>query len=208
MRCGCGIPEFTVLGTPEDWRSMLPRLREFGDYGLKHWAEVLEPVITKIAETAEGNVDTDFWRSFFRYQSGSGPAELTGWIVTLFPYIKVDWTSGTLGPNQYLPSWHEHFNTADNRTSPWLKMEDIQGPGINALPGSLASAPVRCLDGTTGEKVDLRFIAGMFGVNQDANTGALSPAFGWAVVRDVPGVGVARSHKRHRELFYDEEDLN
>jgi hypothetical protein len=32
-RAGCGIPEITLLGTPEDWRSMIPRVKHLSEFG-------------------------------------------------------------------------------------------------------------------------------------------------------------------------------
>ena len=186
MRAGCGIPEFTVLGTEADWQSIRSRIALLKDYDLGWWVEVLDPVLGKIAEAAAGHADTAFWRSFFRYQSGSGPAELTGWIVTLFPYLEDPRRRGTLVRNTWLASWHERFRIADSRGNARLDWGDVQGPGIGLVPGSLASAPVRFVDVRDNSAVDLRFVAGMFGVDQDATTGSLAPAFGWAVVHDVP----------------------
>ncbi|MGJ7609523.1 MULTISPECIES: DUF4419 domain-containing protein [unclassified Variovorax] len=186
LRFGCGIPEIRLLGTPQDWASMIPRLKRLAAYGLETWGETLCAVIEKMERAAAGEVDADFWRSFFRDESGSGPAELTGWIVTLFPYLIVNWQTGELGPNEYLGSWKARFDAANARTS-GLRMDvAAQGPGIGAVPQALASAPVRCVDMRTGLEQELRLVAGMFGVAQDSATGALSPAFGWAVVYDMP----------------------
>jgi hypothetical protein len=88
MMAGCGIPQVTLLGTPDDWRSMRRRASMLSEFELTWWTDALLPVLDQIVETAEGQVDQGFWRSFFRYQSGSGPAELTGWILTLFPYLE------------------------------------------------------------------------------------------------------------------------
>ncbi|WP_425516396.1 DUF4419 domain-containing protein [Rhizobium leucaenae] len=80
----CGIPQIILHGTVEDWNSMIPRLRQMAQYGLEEWCATLGPVLGKIADTAAGNMDREFWLSFFRYLAGSGPAELRGWIVTRF----------------------------------------------------------------------------------------------------------------------------
>lgn len=185
MRIGCGIPQITLMGTSEDWNSMIERTRAFTDYGLEEWVAALHPVLGKIAATAAGDVDTEFWRSFFRYESGSGPAELTGWILTLFPYVLTDWSIGKFGPNPYLSQWRARFEAADSRG--FLRIGDPpQGPGIGVLPGSLASAPLICQVEGVDTPVPLLFVAGQFGVDQDHVSGALSPAFGWAVVHDVP----------------------
>lgn len=67
-----------------------------------------------------------------------------------------------------------------------MDFDDVQGPGIRAIPQSLVSAPVRCVDQITNDQHDLRFVAGMFGVEQHARTHALSASFGWAIVYDSP----------------------
>ncbi|HET9954677.1 MAG TPA: DUF4419 domain-containing protein [Polyangiaceae bacterium] len=183
MLAGCGIPEITVLGTPEDWRSMIPRVKHLSEYGLNTWCDSLVPVLEKIADTAAGKVDREFWLSFFRYQSGSGPAELTGWILTLFPYLVTDWQTKALGPNPYLSTWKARFDHAMNRTG-YIRFDDVQGPSIALFPEGLVSAPVHYVDRSRDRDYDLRFVAGMFGVEQDVETRALSASFGWAVVYD------------------------
>lgn len=185
MRCGCGIPEITLLGSVADWESMLPRVREMAGYGLENWCDALLPILERIAKTAAGEIDPTFWRSFFRYQSGSMGSELTGWMLTLFPYLIVDWRSKALGPNEYLNDWKEAFEHAYNRTG-WLQHDDVKGPSIESIPQSLASSPVKYLDASTEKAHPLRFVAGMFGVAQDTKTRALAASFGWAIVYDDP----------------------
>jgi hypothetical protein len=185
MLIGCGIPQITLRGTPEDWAAMIPRVAHLSEYGLGHWTRELLPVLDQLVATAAGDINAEFWRSFFRYQSGSGPAELTGWISTLYPYLHAD--EQTLAPNPYLDGWHARYTRASKRTD-W-RWNDMDGPSIGALPSGMASAPVHCVDQRTGETVELRFVAGMFGVDQDTSTGALSPCFGWAVVYDGEPTG-------------------
>lgn len=185
MRIGCGIPQITLMGTPQDWHSMIERTRAFADYGLGEWIAALHPVLRKIADTSAGHIDIEFWHSFFRYESGSGPAELTGWILTLFPYLLTHRSEGALEPNPYLPQWLARFEAAQSRGH--LRFHDApEGPGIQSLPGSMASAPLICQTEGVESPVKLLFVAGQFGVNQDPASGALSPAFGWSVVHDVP----------------------
>lgn len=205
MRVGCGIPEITLLGTPGDWRAIRRQLGLLAGYGLESWGAVLGPIVDKIAATAAGEIDTPFWRSFFRYESGSGPAELTGWIVTLFPYLVVDAECGTLGPNRFLPSWREHFDATQARDGGLRSTDALQGPHIASIPGGLASAPVRLVEDGSDARRDLLFVAGMFGVAQDAGTGALSAAFGWAVVHDIdPPSAPAQALATPREDHVDE----
>jgi hypothetical protein len=178
MLAGCGIPQITLVGTPDDWRSVRRRASMLSEFDLAWWTCSLLPVLDEIVETAEGRIDQGFWRSFFRYQSGSGPSELTGWIMTLFPYLE-----GDRAPvrNPYLAEWERAFGVASSRTS-WRQFEP-EGPALGALPPSIASAPVKFVDVRDGSEHALRFVGGMFGVVQDEG-GALAPEFGWAVVHD------------------------
>jgi hypothetical protein len=185
MRAGCGIPSVTLLGTADDWRGVRRRAAMLSEFGLEFWAGALLPVLDEVVNAAEGRVDRGFWRSFFRYQSGSGPSELTGWLLTLFPYIK-SFESGVerLVPNPYLGGWQRAWQKADARTG-WRFTPE--GPGLLAVPGSVASAPVNFVDVRDNSEHPLRFCAGLFGVTQDAASGALAPEFGWAVVHDGAG---------------------
>lgn len=86
-RCGCGIPSITLLGTPDDWRSLRQRALVLSEYGLEDWISALLPILDQLIATSEGRIDQEFWRSFFHYESGSMISELTGWIQVLFPYL-------------------------------------------------------------------------------------------------------------------------
>lgn len=177
MLAGCGIPQITLLGTPDDWRSVRQRASTLSEFELAWWTSALLPVLDQLVETAEGRVDQSFWRSFFRYQSGSGPAELTGWILTLFPYLEAERAPE---PNPYLAEWERALSVAESRTS-W--QFNPEGPPLDALPGSIASAPVKFIDVRDGSEHSLRFVGGIFGVTQD-EAGALAPEFGWGIVHD------------------------
>lgn len=180
---GCGIPSMTLDGTVADWRSIQRRVKMLSEFGLERWSDTLAPILEQIVRTAEGNVDDRFWKSFFRYQSGSGPAELTGWINVLFPYLST-FVGGErkLVENPYLAKWEEGFRRAEAR--PDWRIPEPQGPSITALPGSIASAPVKYTQYPAGSEHALRFVAGLFGVVQDPQTCALAPEFGWAVVEE------------------------
>jgi hypothetical protein len=183
MLAGCGLPSITLHGTVADWQSVRRRARMLSEFGLERWINVLTPVLDQIVCSAEGEVDTAFWRSFFRYQSGSGPAELTGWINVLFPYLlKSEGGPPKLVESDYISKWEEGFRKAEAR--PDWRISEPEGPGLDALPGAVASAPVRYTQQPAGTKHELRFVAGLFGVVQDLDTGTLAPEFGWAVVED------------------------
>lgn len=176
MMIGCGIPSITLLGTPADWRSIRTRAAHFAEYGLEWWTKSLLPVLDQFVRAAEGAPDTSFWRSLFRYESGSGRADLTGWIHVLFPYLEN--FDGKRIPNEHIATWAEDWKTAETR----LAKYDLRGPVLSQLLSVVSSAPVTLVDQRTGNAHSLRFVAGMFGVVEDEVTGAISPEIGWAVV--------------------------
>lgn len=176
MSVGCGIPRITLSGTAEDWRSIQKRAQHLADYGLEHWTAALLPVLARIAATAEGATDPAFWKSFFHYQSGSGPAVLTGWITVLFPYLVNFKTKKATIPNTYMATW------AENLKKPTDDWSNLPGPGLQALPAGLASAPVTVVE-PDGTSHPMRFVGGMFGVIED-RAGCLAPEFGWAITYD------------------------
>ena len=184
FRMGCGIPQFILEGEVADWESIVTRTRHLSEYGLGEWTEALVPVLERIVQSAKGDEDPEFWRSFFRYQAASGPAELTGWIHTLFPYLDLEGDDAPLAPSPYLSSWREHWNNAESRPDSRGLWEHPEGPSIGCIPPSLVSAPVTAIDVMTEQVTQLRFVAGMFGVTQNHETGRLAPSFGWAVVYD------------------------
>ena len=152
------------------------------EFGLEAWTNALLPVLDEVVRTADGRVDPDFWRSFFRYQSGSTGSALNGWILVLFPYLKTLMEGGErLVPNPYLAQWEQALRFAENRVD---RRARLHGPGIGAIPNSIASAPVNFVDLRDRRKDPLRFVAGLFGVTQDEATGALAPEFGWGIVHD------------------------
>ena len=180
MLIGCGIPRIHLRGTTDDWRSVRARARMLGEYGLEAWVDTLDPALAHFERAALGDVDVPFWRSFFRYDSGSGMSVLSGWILVLFPYLHEN-GAGPLRWNPYMERWREHF--AAPKRLDWRFRDE--GPWLGELPSSLASAPVRVVDQSTGETHDMRFVAGMFGVVEDPLDGALAPEVGWAVVYDA-----------------------
>jgi hypothetical protein len=204
---GCGIPYVRLLGAPDDWRNVRRRAESFGRYGLNDWMTALLPVLDRIEATSRGHIDADFWKSFFRYDSGSGNSAMTGWIQTLFPYI-YRWQGNTkaLDMNPYIRDWWNHYD--DMRSDKHWQAKSWQGPSLLAIPSALASAPVKLKFLNSTAERDIRFIAGMFGVAQDPSTLELSAAWGWAVVdeqRRVAGTG-KRSSARPKTLKVLEEE--
>ena len=68
---GCGIPEFTLEGTTADWQEILKRLDRVETFH-KEWAASLRVIIKEFIQASTGNADINFWKSFYKYEGGSG----------------------------------------------------------------------------------------------------------------------------------------
>jgi hypothetical protein len=178
---GCGIPSITLTGTGEDWRRLRVRAQQFADYGLEDWIEAVDPVLAQFERAKDGNPDCDFWRSMFRYHSGSGPAVMTGWANVLSPYFKD--ADDKLYKNPYLKDWQQRLAVDDQQH--WRdRFRDPQGAGIGAIPSSFTSVPLKAFWGT--QETQMRLVGGLMGVTQDDETSVVEPECGWAVIYEEP----------------------
>jgi Domain of unknown function (DUF4419) len=174
----CGIPEITLDGTPDDWRSIRRRARALEEYDLGWWTRALGPVLNRIVDTAEGRVDGPFWETFFKHVDGSGGPWVTGWINVLFPYLRAG-KQGALDRNPSLRTWEQGVTRGYGG-----------GPAPASIPSGLSCAPFDwcCYE----RRFSMQLIGGFVGVAQDPGTLALRPVIGWAV-RDAPAAVPARS---------------
>ncbi len=181
MLCGCGIPAITLTGTAADWRRLREKSHRFADYGLQDWVAALDPVLAHFESAKAGRADLGFWKSMFRYNSGSGPAVLTGWANVLFPYLQD--ASEKLYPNPYLGEWKERLDVDDRQH--WReRWDDPQGVGLGAFPPCFTSVPLKVFWGE--QETDMRLVGGLLGVAQDETTLTVEPECGWVVVYEEP----------------------
>lgn len=85
--------------------------------------------------------------------------------------------------NPHMANWKADLEATKNREE-WLTWGNRHGPSLDDLPSGTSSAPLVLVDLRDDSKHPLRFVAGLFGVSQDAS-GALAPEFGWAVIHDA-----------------------
>ncbi|CAF3043734.1 unnamed protein product [Rotaria sp. Silwood2] len=84
----CGIPQITLLGSPEDFQSVLNRLNQLKIFfpDLHWWLDPLLSHVEKFKESAQGNPDIAWWRKIcHRNFEGSGDMTLTGWLIDFVP---------------------------------------------------------------------------------------------------------------------------
>jgi hypothetical protein len=159
----CGIPSITLEGTPDDWRQIASRVREFERFDLAWWIGALSPILEQFVAASEGDVDRQFWNSIYKWHGpiGSGSPYVTGWVLNLFPYVYSE-----LG-----------FSLDRNR---WLLTPSAgDGPGVGNFPAVPAKAPFKWI--FLDASYDMEFVGGLLGVAQDPATLSLRPEIGWAI---------------------------
>ena len=160
----CGIPKFNILGSKEDWEKIalncivlamsLPELKEY--------FERLVTVVLEIAKAFDGEVNKEFWNSFYKYSSGSGSAQISGWINLLFAH-----QSTSAGPRI-----KERF---DGKKSTRKDFEGCDFCESNSL--------VPVVWDYLGEIHNLKFVSGIFGVEVLEN--CLAPKLGYAILEST-----------------------
>ncbi len=168
MTLGCGIPDVTLTGTPDDWRKVREKTQSLKGYGMDWWIDSLDPILKQFVDASQGTVDTQFWMEMvgtanFRKIGCGIPSKdavntelmFDGWFTTFYPYNAFgDRISGML--------------TYNARLLP----EVVETPFVYE---------VRDYDGTVLAKYDMQLYAGIIGLSEDPANGALKPEIGWMV---------------------------
>lgn len=179
MTLGCGIPDITLTGTPDDWRKVREKAQSLKGYGLDWWIDQLDPILKQFVDASQGVVDKEFWMemvgsALFRLTGCGMPTDNTelkfdGWFTTFYPY-------NTFGDRISGPM------TYNARLLP----EVVETPFIYEI---------RDYDGTVLAKYDMLLYAGIMGLSEDVSTGALKPEIGWIVRCVLPD--------EERDFYYD-----
>ncbi len=155
----CGIPEITLLGTPDDWQQILDKTKQLDAYGLRWWTKELKPLLKEILRSSQGDVDKTFWCNMYKQHSpeqyGSGLV-IDGWIVAFFPYNKY-------GKRNNLKTLSNMNNLPEEIVKVDLKYVEVSTDG-----SSLSTTP-------------LELWAGFLGFEENQADYSLRPVIGWLV---------------------------
>lgn len=183
----CGIPEITLLGTPDDWKSVRDRASAMGEYDLAWWTTHLIPILDQFVAASQGTVEKGFWQNLYKSEGGSGGPYINGWVNTLFAYH----AQGFNGVS-YVKS---------PVRNPYLDKNRGHGPTTDAFPMGLSRVPWKW--DYYGKMIEMEFLGGFAGISQDPVSRAVRPAMAWAV-RD-PSVPAPPKEKRTRGSLPDFE---
>ena len=153
----CSIPVVSLLGEVQDWENILDRVRKFDEFGLSWWTGELIPVLEELIKTAKGDINLDFWRSWYKEGGGSGGPFITGHVIKFFPYIGTELVKNTFG-----------FSKRGLGGGTTLSDFPI---GTNAVPFVWSYYSTQ---------YPMEFIGGILGLEQRED-GALRCGFGWGV---------------------------
>lgn len=156
----CGIPEITILGTIDDWKSIKNRVQAMSEFNLSWWTNVIEPVIDEFISAINGSPNVSFWKDIFKERDSSGGPYFSGWITNFFPYLMNFST--------------EKFDIQNKfKFSPFM-----DGLTTSRTPNGMSKVPFKW--DYYGQIFNMELIAGFdgFKINE---SGAVVPNIGWAV---------------------------
>jgi hypothetical protein len=162
----CGIPYIVLEGSPSDWKWILENLPKLKKYGCNDWIESLELVIEEIYKSSKGEINSDFWKSIYKWQDGSGGSVVTGWIIKFFPYLE----------NSY----------GEKIKNPYLNIDyskDEDEHMYEGMRGDNFSSGLSSCDFTWnyyGKEIPMVFCGGFIGISQDENL-VLKPEINWFI---------------------------
>ena len=190
---GCGIPNITLLGTPDDWKEIRSRISRLDDLDLEWWRKELEPVLDEFVNASEGKINRKFWLDMVQQYSparagtggcGGGPVPATynGWFTVFFPFYEEDPINGPLRIAR-TPKIVSH-NTK--------------------VCSEVKKAPVRYVEHLAdGREINhsLELWAGFIGMELDSENCSLKPSISW-MVREEVGFGLNMDGLEQAEIEF------
>lgn len=166
----CGIPYVTLLGTVQDYQTLLSKVNQLVkyDYGtglMMRWTKVLVPVFEELLRTVETRKpNLDFWSKVCSQHSfGSGPEYLSGWITCFACFDE----SGVFRDNK---------ETHKKIKSEWPVLD------TNDVPPLMSSVPVTVDD--NGLEFKTMAFAGSFSSTR-VNDTTVAPRYDWVLCKDT-----------------------
>ncbi len=177
----CGIPEISLDGTVEDWRWIRDHLLEFGKLGMEKRVTALTPILDQFVAAADGHINQQFWRNFYKYNDESGGSYVTGWINLFFINEQDREVAETI-------AWDTSFQAKGaNGDNSKQVIENIPiARGEQEYPSGYVEQVF--LWKYRGEPRPMLFRAGFLGISQDKKDLTLRPQISWQIIRMTESV--------------------
>jgi len=202
--CICGIPQITLHGTVEDWRTIRARVERLAPYQLSWWTDRLLPLCDAFIATAAGQPSLEFWQHIYKPEYAYGGERITGWIVDLFPYTLNAMHEPKIPNPLFDRERHKKNPLPPKEPDPddqFAYLVPKDGLRSSGFPTGLSSAPATQKVGLSGHKnASLNFLGGFLGVTQNSRTGCLTPELGWGVQAGDNFSNVLETLKRDHAL--------
>ncbi|MBS2017551.1 MAG: DUF4419 domain-containing protein [Deltaproteobacteria bacterium] len=181
LMCVCGIPEVTLTGTVDDWRSIRARVDVIAELELGWWATSLAPIADRLVDAASGKPDVPFFQQIYKPKAAYGAERITGWIARLYPYLKnyeragrfdrrnplleqpLDFLADDLPTNTGGPGWYTGPSITTDEVPPW---------GGSCL--------VQVVDEVAQRRFDVTLEGGVLAVEVDPE-GRIAPRAAWTL---------------------------
>ena len=169
LQISCGIPYIILEGTAEDYKKIILKAKYLGKYDFEWYIDRIIPLVQKMAQAKEGNIDVNFFKNIILNEEGVAKRRegcslfsskyktvfINGWILKFFGYIK---------RGDYL------YPFTDDK---------IEGEKINNFPSQIFNVPF-IIEKEDKTKINVKFEAGFFGCEQNDKK-EVNPVLGWMV---------------------------
>ena len=173
----CGIPYIILEGSVEDYKEILKKINFLKKYDFNWYVDRIIPHINKMIEAKEGNIDTNYFKSFIQDEKIT---ESMGGNNCLPPdlrkkseiKIKVD----------YIKGWFLDFFAYYGKEKKYKKMTGryIKIEDFNSLAEQILVVPFKMEDRIQSKIYEMKFNVGFFGCSLNSKK-EVCPSSGWNV---------------------------
>ena len=184
----CGVPEITLEGTREDWKSILDATGQLDTFGLNWWTRELKPVLGEFINAYDGMVDTLFWCSIVSAANMSGRGLLVnGWMAKFFPYMlngKKEYVRNRIMTYDFRQALlqRQSMTPLEKKTSELHQWDDPQRfLSMPCFPNGVLETPF--VWKTSRKRYKLMFVSGFIAASYDSGSSTLRPEIGYAIIK-------------------------
>jgi len=192
---GCGIPNVVLLGTREDWVTLLQHVEQLDRYDLQFWTVELKPILQEFINAFDGKPDRGFWQRMYKYREEYQVLQMNGWLSKFFPYFtRSEWLDGdrlqTYIKTHPEAAEAEGISVTHYYRNPFLSGNDYLNNSIDIrdIPDAICEIPLTWNNFFSNDPAEqhqeLTLCAGFIGADQQNL--ALKPHAAWYIMKPLP----------------------